>query len=492
MRKKRRIFLCCLMTLLMAFVMAVPMSVSAAENVAKIGNTEYETIQAAVDAINASDSKNGQIDVIANSTENIKIPTGVTVTLNLAEGVVISGGSIKDNGKAHTITNGGTLTITGGGTLENTQSGSGVLFNNVSATAELNGCTYTGTSWYVIKNLGDMTIDGATITQQDAGSSSIDNGWYGNGTSNDCGVGYPSDNSYVAKLTIEDGTFSGGMNTVKNDDYGWLEINGGSFSNTDGPTVLNWNVATINDGEFTVNNSSKSVIANGYLDDIVDKGQLTITGGEFMSSNDGEGSIFGYGDGSNDGGSVAISGGLFTGKVEVSEKYPYMPAISGGVYTSEVPSAYVNEGLAEISYYDSVDKEKVYIIGTVDEINYVLDELLQKGDSIDVITGDIALDIYVTGVNITNSGGGAVTVNDVPVDKDDTVTTVEQEGNEPEEPSVEPTTPAETTHTEAATTDTTVNEVQTGDDSHMGIVLIMMTLAAAVAVGAVTVKRKAN
>ena len=52
--KKRRMFLCCLMTLLMAFVMAVPMSVSAAEgNLVKIDETgiEYATLGDAVAAV---------------------------------------------------------------------------------------------------------------------------------------------------------------------------------------------------------------------------------------------------------------------------------------------------------------------------------------------------------------------------------------------------------------------------------------------------------
>ena len=31
------------------------------------------------------------------------------------------------------------------------------------------------------------------------------------------------------------------MNTVKNDDFGVLTIDGGVFTNTDGPAVLNWN-----------------------------------------------------------------------------------------------------------------------------------------------------------------------------------------------------------------------------------------------------------
>lgn len=69
----------------------------------------------------------------------------------------------------------------------------------------------------------------------------------------------------TANLTITGGVFSGGMNTVKNDDYSVLDIQGGSFSNTAGPTVLNWNVATISGGTFEVNDDSYAVLANGFL-----------------------------------------------------------------------------------------------------------------------------------------------------------------------------------------------------------------------------------
>lgn len=65
--------------------------------------------------------------------------------------------------------------------------------------------------------------------------------------------------------------------------------------NTNGPTVLNWNVATISGGEFKVNSTATSVIANGSFNNEADKGQLTITGGQFTSSDNGNGNLLGYG-----------------------------------------------------------------------------------------------------------------------------------------------------------------------------------------------------
>ena len=271
-----------------------------------------------------NEAANGATIVLTGDVnEDITIPAGKNITIDLVN-YTLKGVS------SHTITNNGTLTITGTGTVENDIGGKGALFNAVGATAYLNGGTFEGTTWYVIKNFGTMTIDGAKVTQNDPNSSAIANGWYANP---DGGISYPTDGS-TANLTIIDGTFSGGMNTVKNDDYGVLEISGGTFRNTNGPTVLNWNVATISGGEFTVNSSATSVIANGSYNNEADKGQLTITNGQFTSGDNGSGNLLGYGVGGQDGGSVTISGGKFTG-IMAAEGYPYMPVISGGTFSDQ-------------------------------------------------------------------------------------------------------------------------------------------------------------
>lgn len=280
---------------------------------------EGTTLQSRIDAGETT------ITLTENVTESITIPAGKTVTLNLGAFTLTGNGN-------HTITNNGTLTVVGSGKVENTDGGKAALFNNVNAIANLNGGTFEGNTWYVIKNLGTITMNGASVTQNDAGSSAIDNGWYGN-PGNDCNVTHPG-NGYTAKLTIANGNFSGGMNTVKNDNYGVLEISDGTFSNTNGTTVLNWNVATISGGEFKVNSTATSVIANGSFNNEADKGQLTITGGQFTSSDNGNGNLLGYGVGGEKGGSVTISGGKFTGKM-VAEGYPYEPVISGGTFSDQ-------------------------------------------------------------------------------------------------------------------------------------------------------------
>ena len=68
------------------------------------------------------------------------------------------------------------------------------------------------------------------------------------------------------------------MNTVENDDYGVLVINGGPFFNTSQAVVMNNNVATINGGTF---NASKQVIVPAKYNDTSNLGITNINGGNF-------------------------------------------------------------------------------------------------------------------------------------------------------------------------------------------------------------------
>lgn len=300
---------------------------------ATVGGTPYDTVSEAIE--NAPD---GGTVMLTDDAQDIVVPEGKRLTIDL-NGYTVTA---VDN---HAITNNGNLTIVGPGTVNGASvSGKGAIYNSPGSTATLNGGTFTGNTWYVIKNLGSMTINaGFSLVQGDAGSSAIDNGYYGN-PSNDCGVVRPQ--SAEVTLTINGGTFTGGMNTVKNDDFGVLEISGGAFSNTNGPTVLNWHKATISGGTFTVNNASTGVLANGYLSENADAGQLTITGGTFRASDSGV--LFTYPQGASKGGSIDVEGGTFTGELVIPDvdSYPSVPSISGGTFSSEV-DAFLVEGVTQ-------------------------------------------------------------------------------------------------------------------------------------------------
>lgn len=350
--KKRRLMLCSIISLIMVFVMAVPMTVSAAE----------VTVTTA-DQLKAEVAKGGDITLGADIEASIEIPAGVTIRLDL------NGKTLTNEANKHTITNEGTLTIKGDGTVDNVSHAKAAVYNKQGATATLSGGKFTrsketgksdsvsgGNSYYNILNQGEMTINsGVEVSQTGHFSSLIDNGWY-NGSENTAKIN--------AKLTINGGTFSGGLNTIKNDDFGDLTIKDGKFSNTSGAVVLNWNIANISGGSFEVADSAKSVIANGYGNAEMDKGELTITGGTFTASNDGAGNIFGY-TGSN-GGFVKISGGTFDGDLNTTG-YPYTPEISGGEFTDD-PGQYVVNDKAVLV----LDKDEYLVIYNDDDYACVL------------------------------------------------------------------------------------------------------------------------
>ena len=240
-------------------------------------------------------SANVSVKLTADTQKDVVIPANTTVTLDL-------NGHNLTNVSGHTITNNGNLTVTGSGTVDNISDGKGALVNKVGAIATLNGGTFTrsqeagtyepdlanGNSWYTVKNYGTMTINaGATVTTRltdDNGnavgghSSLIANGWQ---NANDL-TNNPRNGNQNALLTVNGGTFIGGINTVKNDDYSELVFNNGTCTNYTQAAFQNHNIATINGGSFVA--ESHWSIYNCPCNANSDKGELTITGGSFTGN----------------------------------------------------------------------------------------------------------------------------------------------------------------------------------------------------------------
>lgn len=241
--------------------------------VAAIDEHNYATLSAAVNAVEAADNKT--VTLLKDVTEDLVIPADKTVTLDL-------NGKKLTNVSSNTITNNGTLTITGTGTVDNVTHQKAALYNKGTATVE--GGTYTrsaeastnatnsgNNSYYVIDNYGTLTINKGTFkfsdTNAGAFSSLIHNGWY-DGSTNTSGQN--------AVMTINDGNFTqgtGGKITVKNDDYGELEIKGGVFTQPQSNyyCVYNYNIAKISGG--TIN----GYVGNEYANATCDKGLLEIS-----------------------------------------------------------------------------------------------------------------------------------------------------------------------------------------------------------------------
>ena len=278
--------------------------------VAEVGGKYYASLQKAVD--NAG--KGETVTLLQDTAEDIVIPERAELTLNL-------NGKTLTNQENHTITNKGTLTITGDGTVDNVTHARAAIQNEPGGNVVLNGGAYTrskengqnaeasgGNSYYNIVNHGTMEINsGVSVTQNGQFSSMIENGWY-NGSQNT-----GKENSV---LTINGGTFSGGLNTIKNDDYGELVINDGTFTSMAQAAFLNWNVATVNGGTFDAAGASNGVILNGYINGTMDQGELTINGGTFNAR---EKTVITTMGGGTHSGDIEITGGTLNGSIVLTD-----------------------------------------------------------------------------------------------------------------------------------------------------------------------------
>lgn len=376
--------------------------------VARVGDQTFESVKQAIDSVQTE----GTVTLLADVSEGVDIPEGKAIIIEL-NGYGIT---VKDD---HAIEVRGTLTVEGTGTVKNEGAGSyAALAVYPGANVELNGGAFQDETWYTIKNLGTLVInEGVTVYRTDSGSSLIDNGWYGN-KGNDLGLDYPA-NAEVS-LTINGGAFSGGMNTVKNDDFGVLVINGGEFRNTTGPVVLNWNETTINDGSFTGASADSALLANGYINDSADKGQFEINGGTFKASNDGQGVIFAQPLGCSQGGKVSVSGGEFVGKVNASvsgSPLSYDIEMTGGTVKGSVDDACVADGMKFNNETGTFEIDAETAVAKVGDVGYTtLDAAIEDApeDGTVVLLKDVVLN--ATGKKDTQ---GILTITkDITIDGD--------------------------------------------------------------------------
>ena len=370
-------FISVLLSLLMVFSLCL--SVSADDGkVAKKGDSDYSTLQAAI-----NDESNGDtITLIASTNEDVVIESGKDITINIADGVTLT------NVSDHTIINKGKLTITGNGIVDNVTNGKAAIYNDLGAIATLNGGIYkrsqeTGVdsndsgdnSYYTIKNYGTMEINsGVTVENKGKYSSLLANGWYSYGSANE-----PStDGNPVAKLTINGGIFTGGLNTVKNDDAGEMIINGGTITGFAQSCVQNNNVLTITGGDIVgkENNSDAAIVSRAVNGSAVNKGITKITGGTVK------------------GGNPCIREDTKYGSTHQTE-------ITGGTFSSDV-TKYLKEGLVQNA--NGTIAEKTYIASIGDKNFDSLTEAISVANNGDTITLNLSTteDIVIPkGKNLT-------------------------------------------------------------------------------------------
>ena len=235
--------------------------------VAQVGTKAYAGLQAAIDA--AQDGET--VTLLMDATEDVAISKSITLDL-------------------------------GGKTLTNTNAGKATLTIAKDATATVkNGNVIGGTSYYTIDNYGATTLEDVTATAGNTDSSMIRN---------------------AATLTIESGSYAGGLNVVKSEEDSTLTINGGKFelsyavSNSYTGVIYAYGTTTITGGEFVCNATTPGwahpqCVVTGMVEG--HPSFTKITGGSFVNKHS-RGDIFhGFGKATSD--NFEVTGGTFNKKV---------------------------------------------------------------------------------------------------------------------------------------------------------------------------------
>lgn len=272
----KKFFAVCLSLCLAIALCAVP--AFADGDVAQVeGGNTYPTLQQAIDEVSGS----GKVTLLKDTAEDITIASGKTIEL------VLNAKLTNFSGHTIVVKYGGNLTISGSGTVDNITHQRAAIDNEIGGVVVLNGGTFTrsaetgsspseggANTFYTIRNHGTMTFNaGVVVSQNGHFSSLVENGFY-NGTSEN-----PS--GRAATMIINGGNFTGGINTIKNDDYGVLTIYDGNFANTTQAALLNWNEATVENGTFE---STGPAVLNGGGNATMDKGTLNLKGGTFTGA----------------------------------------------------------------------------------------------------------------------------------------------------------------------------------------------------------------
>lgn len=343
------------------------------------------------------------VSLTKDETGSITISTGKTITLDLA------GHKLTNTADNHTVTveTGATLTVTDSsaektGTIDNTSHQKGAVVNhgtfvlengNLTRSAEASAApasegadpTSGNNSWYVVWNTGDMTVNGGKIffseSNQGFFSSLIDNGWKD-----------PDNNTSkaFATLTITGGTLSGGKITVKNDDYGILDVKGGTItqSYTSYTSIYNWNEATVSGG--SINGAVVSAGDGKTGEDAYEHGKLEISGNATFSDR-----IIGAANST-----IEISGGTF--KVQ-----PNAAFLKPGLSATEKDGTFSITPAETGTVYPArlADQSETPITDLYDEDSYTV----KATQATEAETGDYYTEVAVSAANLKKHTNGDTT-----------------------------------------------------------------------------------
>ena len=245
--------------------------------VAEVNGTQYESLQAAIDAA----SRKTTVTMLANTKENVTISTSdLTLDLN---GFTLNGGTVAGK-PALTVT--ARVTVKDSSTAqtgtikrEDTAENSGDSSHYVIDVQDNGWLTFEGGN--VKNNSGIVGVTGASLVR--VGDDSV--------------AKYPG-------LTIKGGTFTQDNFIVIKVDRGDLFLNGGTLSSKNSYAIENWHRATVKGG--TVNGTVAALTYSGGQ-----KSDLTISGGTI----NGNVSSVNYDNAAGKTAKVAINGGTINGEL---------------------------------------------------------------------------------------------------------------------------------------------------------------------------------
>ena len=295
---------CKLLSVLLTFCLAFSLLPTAAlaegAEVAKVGETSYPTLAAALEA--AQDD--ATVTLLADRTEGVTINKNITLDL-------------------------------GGKTLTNTSTGKATISVTGGTVTVKNGAVMGGSKYYNIEvknSNANLTLEDVTATAGNTGSSMIDN--YGD-------------------LTIKSGTYTGGLNTIKNEPNAKLTITGGTF--------------TLEKGN-----------SDGFTGVVFNYGELNISGGKFIQSDKsapyGQAQVIHTDKSGSSAPSTIITGGTFKNlctrstawMVRVTNAAAGSTKVSGGTFNKKVSASYLADGYTQVENADGMYSTDQYVakIGT--------------------------------------------------------------------------------------------------------------------------------
>ena len=319
------------------------------------------------------------------------IPEGKTVTVDLNGYTITCAG---DN--AFIVEDGATLTIKDDnedkGAVKAMTKGKAAVYNKVGGTVTIDGGNYYADNWYTVKNLGTMTIEDGTFSQNEkmysntdgySNASLIANGWYNakklNGAS-DQGNAHTGD--IVAELTINGGWFKhfSTTSTIKSDDYSVTNVNGGLFESAKGYLVQATGDVTIDGGIFKGYDSL--LVYNATGDAKYEPGKAVVNGGDVSAKY--------IADARKSHAELTVNGGKFEGLEAIYANTELSGALKGGAYNIEPETGYLAEGY---TVYASADGENYRVMKTVvtpEVVDDVTGKDSEGAESNEKVMGDVA------------------------------------------------------------------------------------------------------